>query len=1059
MDRTALCSETWRPTYRELDLASNRLANAFIARGGAPGDRIAILMPHDTPAIGALLATMKAGRIVVALNATDPPLRLRQLMADAEPTLIVADSQYRDLANEIATPGCAVVDFDEAYDFRSANDPSIAISPAQTAALTYTSGSTGRPKAVMMTHRQYLRNAMAHTQAMNYTDADRLPGFGSLSGGQGVTVVWSALLNGATLFPFPVAMKGVTGLADWIVDHGITVYISSASIFRNFMRTLDDGFAFPGVRAVRLASETATSDDFRLFQKHFRNDCVFVHGLSSSETCNIAFWACTGNDSVPEGRLPVGRISEGPEEVLLLDENDRRVGPGEVGEIVVRSRFVAAGYWRNPTLTAERFSEDLDGRGTRLVRTGDLGRISAEGFLEFAGRADNRIKLRGNRIELSDIEHALHQIPGIDRAVVETVAQVNREPMLVGFVMAHADESWSAVDLRRALRAMLPRHMVPSNFVFLESFPFTPTGKIDRERLRQMHAPRRGSAQDQEPRTETERMLADIWAEAFDLTDIGRHDDFFALGGDSLLAAVVAARAHAAVGVELNLGAFADHPTLARLAAAIDKLHAKGTSGPPLPAPAQRKGPAPLSLYQERTWICSQTAAESAKYTVARAHHIAGPIDAELLRECMSFIAKRHEILRTTIAVEGGHPVQVVHPPEPVALEFVDLSVRPDPEQEALRRCREESERGFDIAGGQLVRFALIRLRENEHWLLRVVHHIICDVWSWNLYFNELKLLYEAKLDGIAAPLPEIAPYQFGNYAVWQRQTLDPLGQAYKDAVVWWRDQLMGAPLSIKLPFGRCTQADDAPPADGVIMWGLDPGTSRRLGALARLHSTTPYVVRLAAFVALLADETGERDIVVGTYVNNRQRLELQNVFGYFINLATLRFLQQPSISFRNWLALTRSVVVGVEARSEIPYEQLRDELQQLEAPLPEIQVIFAVSGTEERLRIADLEFTTLERIFPVMPWGFSVSLNEHDEEHACRVDFDANQYDPAKVRLFIERLKRLYDAVSRHPELPVADLLTMSRADDPSRPSWRMAVSVEASTGRDGGGRFAGGL
>ena len=424
----------WEPTYRELNETANRLAHRLIACGVASGDRVAILMSHDAPLVAAVLGILKAGSIVVALDPGDPVSRLKMLVEDAEPSVIVTDVQNRKLAAEFGHPGCNILNFESETATGPVQNPSIEIPPEQTAFLTYTSGTTGRPKGVMQTHRQLRRAAAAHTEAMQYTENDRIPLFAMVSTGQGAAGLWWILLNGAMLCPFSLKTRGIAGLADWIIDRGLTVYVSSASIFRTLAKTIDDRLVFANVRAVRLASEAVTADDFRAFRQHFPRTSIFVHTLSSSETSNIAWSRWTQDDNVPEGALPVGHFSRDMD-VSLLGDDGQPVARGEVGEIVVKSRYLANGYWRDPELTAERFSADLDGNGTRLVRTGDRGRINADGLLEFCGRKDDRIKIRGNRIELLDIERALERLPGIDRAAVVAVARDNHEPMLVAFVV------------------------------------------------------------------------------------------------------------------------------------------------------------------------------------------------------------------------------------------------------------------------------------------------------------------------------------------------------------------------------------------------------------------------------------------------------------------------------------------------------------------------------------------------------------------------------------------------------------------------------------------------
>jgi acyl carrier protein len=411
---------------------------------------------------------------------------------------------------------------------------------------------------------------------MEYTAKDRIPLFSSLSAGQGVVATWCALLNGAVLCPFPIAVNGTTGLRAWMIDQGITAYSSSASIFRQFMKTLDgNDIKFPLVRAVRLASESATSSDFALFQRHFAEHCSFVHTLSSSETGNISVSRLSRNDKVPEGRLAIGTLANGIE-VLLLDERNQPVMPGEIGDIVVRGRYLAAGYWRQPAVTAERFSGDIG--GVRQFRTGDLGRINSEGRLEYVGRADSRVKIRGNRVELTEVEDALQRLPAVERAVVVSIEKANQEHWLTGYVVA-GDGRWSEKGLRMALRDLLPDHMIPSAMVLLDRFPVTSSGKIDREKLRQLSpllsqqsiSNRSAQGTSGDPRTKIQQTLLGLWCDVLKRRDIGCDDDFFLLGGDSLSAVDLLHRIEAELQYKLPITILAEAPTVRQLEVRLQK--------------------------------------------------------------------------------------------------------------------------------------------------------------------------------------------------------------------------------------------------------------------------------------------------------------------------------------------------------------------------------------------------------------------------------------------------------------------------------------------------------
>jgi amino acid adenylation domain-containing protein len=1015
--RIALGSDVWEPTFRGLNETANRLAHRLIAFGGALGDRAAILMSHDAPMVSAVLGVLKAGQIVVALNPDDPVSRLKMIVEDAEPSVIVVDAQHCKLANELASPDCRIITFEPKTMTGPAENPSLKILPEQTAFLTYTSGTTGRPKGVMKTHRQLRRGAAVHSEAMRYTENDRIPLFAMVSTGQGATALWF-LLNGATLFPFSLKTRGVTGLSDWIIHRGLTVYVSSASIFRTLLETNDDRPAFANVRAVQLASEAVTADDFRAFRKNFPAASIFVHGLSSSETSNIAWSRWAQNDDIPEGVLPVGHFSR---DVSLLGDNGQPVARGDIGEIVVRSRYVANGYWRNPELTAERFSADLDGKGTRLVRTGDLGRINADGLLECRGRKDDRIKIRGNRIELGEIEQALERLPNIDRAAVVAVRRENNEPVLVAFVVKTGNASWTAQRLRHAIRANLPRHMMPSRIVFLDNLPYNRGNKIDREMLRQYALSIRDDSKGEKPRTETEMLLADIWADILELPHISRDDDFFNLGGDSLRGAVVAAQVHAALGTELSLGAIADHPTLSTLAAFIDECRRMGVAKTPPIVRVPRAASMPLSLSQEAMWNFCRGQEGAYVHT----DRIIGPLDIEIFKECLSYLVDRHEIMRTTFGLVEGCPAQIIHPSAPLDFSFIDLINSDDPEGQADSIFRKESSREIDLEKLPIKRDVLIRIANNNYRLLRISHHMISDGFGSRMLDAELATLYEARLQGKGLPLPREPRLQYADYAVWQRQVMRSDNPYFNEAVTWWKNLLSAAPPATRLPFRRLIRRGDIDPSEGIFRWELEERAAKRLAEITRRAGATYFTVRLAAFAALLADVTGNSTVVIGTYLDNRNSVEAQAIVGRFLTTATFVFSFDASKTFREWLEIVRDRVFETMARNE---PAIHEQLRVSGIKIPETQIIFMMSSDHSDRDFGGLTISQEFWSTGTMPRECTVYIDERMPKN-CRVDFDANRYDRNGMRATLDRYLRLLETAAREPQLPIGTLLTMTGA------------------------------
>lgn len=877
----------------------------------------------------------------------------------------------------------------------------------------------------MKTHRQLRRAVAAHTDSMQYTENDRNPLFSAISTGQGMTAIWWTLLNGAMLCPFPLAKRGVTGLADWIVDRGLTTYASSASVFRTLVKTIDDGATFSNLHAVWLASESITADDFNLFRKHFPPTCALVHGLSSSETSNIAWSRWTQADQVPDGVLPVGHFSRDMD-ISLVGDDDQPVARGEVGDIVVTSRYVAAGYWRDPDLTTARFSAELDGQGTRRVRSGDRGRINADGLLEFCGRAGDYTKIRGQRIALPDVERTLASLPGIESAAVVAVPREFDEPVLVAFCVQQKRNSWTAPRLRQALRANLPLAMVPSRIVFLDSLPFNRGNKIDREALRQHALPIRDDVRGERPQTETEVLLAGIWADVFALSDIRLDEDFFSLGGDSLMGALVAAQVHAALDVELTLGEIADHPTVSALAAVIDRRRRMGVVAPPI-VRAPRAPHMPLSLFQEAMWPhCRRP-----DFTNVQSSRIVGRLDVEAYKDCLRYLVDRHEILRTTIGVVEGRPVQIIHPSAPLEFSVIDLTDCNDPERRSDEIFREAASQALDLETLPIMRHVLVKIADDEYRLARISSFMIVDGFSARILERELASLYAAKLQGRMPPLPAQALH-YADYAAWQRQiTQADVSPYFEETVNWWERLFSAARPATKLPLRRLMRRRGLDPSDGVVRWMLEEGAAKRLDEIARGVGTTHFVVRLAAFAALIADITGKSAVTIGTFFDNRNRAQAQMIVGRFVNWVPLVLSYDANKTVVEWLEIVHARVFETLAHSELPFDAIQKRLQAKGVKPPETDITFMLSRDNADQQFGNLAISN--DIFSVgtMPSGCLFYVDEKAPAN-CHVRFDANRCGQKEMRALLDRYLRLLEVAAREPTTTIGMLLASLGAKPP---------------------------
>jgi amino acid adenylation domain-containing protein len=1041
--KQAIDGAVWQPTFGELDAAANRRAHVLLERGTDSAGRVALLLGHDAPLFAATLGVLKAGKTAVALNPSDRPARLEQIRAEVEPELVLTDARHRELALRAGFRRADVVSVEDSRDGPAQGPPGVRIRPDAVAFLIYTSGSTGRPKGVMQTHRNVLHNVLRHTNGLGLRVEDRIAALASLSGGQGVGTSMSALLNGATLCPFAVAERGVTVLARWLGERDVSVLVASASVFRHFVRTLGRQ-RLRGIRLVRLASEPAVDGDFEAFRRHFSDRCLLANTLASTETGNLTRCLLSSDAAISNGRLPVGRPAEGIE-IRLLDDRGQEVPEGETGGIVVRSEYLSPGYWKDEALTRERFISGGCRGNDRLYRTGDLGRLSPDGMLTVVGHRDARVKVRGEWVDLSEIETALSSLPQVTTAAVCATDTPHGDTKLTAYVTTRPGPSVASGGLRRALRSTLSDHAVPSRFVFLDALPLTPQGQMDRGRLAEIEPPPTTA---EASASETEALVADIWADALELDQVGHDEDFFMdLGGDSLAAAVAAAGIHASFGVEVDLRGFADNSTVASMAELVDRLQSSlaGSDRPPL-SRVSRADPLPLSFRQEAVWRTSLTPEGSLGNTWAVPVRIAGSLDVAALQRSLDHLVRRHEMLRTTFATRDGRPMQLVQPPGPVDVPLIDLTGAADAAEHAARLLAREARIPFDVEQGSLLRLRLVRLKDEEHQLLRVNHHLISDAWSWRVFLKELGVLYEAYSRGAPAPLSDELLLQYGDFAAFERRWLDPAGRRHRKEVAWWGQVLRRHHVPLELPFGRprwrrvlrrchalavrrfarVRPSDDLTESDGVIWWGLRPESSRELDRLGRDAGATYYMTRLAAFAAQLAQETGRDDLVLGTYVTNRRLAELRWMFGDFTNLVALRLSFSSDLSFREWLGRVRATVIQMSAHAQVPHDQLTEALARDGITPPEIRAFFGVSQQPPPWRVAGLEITPLRPIALALP-VFSFTVDQWHEADGCQVSFQPGTYDPSRVRSFVARFQRFVDRVCTRPDAPLRQTLGLA--------------------------------
>ena len=567
-DRIAVRTKTIELTYAELNHAANRVAHAILAQRGLGQEPIGLLLPKGASLVVAMLGTLKAGKIHMPLAPTLPEARLSYMVEHSQAPLIVTSHEYLALANALSRSRC--LNIDELETGRSVEDPCVSLSPDALAFIFYTSGSTGVPKGVIENHRDLLHHVRLETNDFHICAEDRITFLAS----QG-RVVFRAVLNGAALYPVDIKLDGFTGLAPWLIQEEITIYHSVASAFRDFASALTGDERFPHLRLIKIMGETVYRRDVELYQKHFSENCIFVNLYGPNETGLLSHYLVDKALQIDSAIVPVGYAAD-DKEILIVDEGDKELGFEQPGEIVVRSRYLSPGYWRQPDLTRASFSPGSSDGTTRLYHTGDLGVMRPDGRLMHLGRKDFQVKIRGNRVEIAEVEMALMELDGVKEAVVVAREDVPGYKRLVAYIVPQSAPPPSVGTLRRALAARLPEYMIPSAVVLLDKLPVIGVGKVDRSAL---PVPDKGRPDLDvpyvAPGTPVEEELSRIWAEVLSLDEVGIHDNFFDLGGHSLSANRVVSRVFEQYRLEIPLQSLFRSPTIAEMAALISQFQGK----------------------------------------------------------------------------------------------------------------------------------------------------------------------------------------------------------------------------------------------------------------------------------------------------------------------------------------------------------------------------------------------------------------------------------------------------------------------------------------------------
>ncbi|KIA66200.1 peptide synthetase [Nocardia vulneris] len=1023
-DATATLSQL---SYAELDERSTRLARLLIDRGIGPEDLVAIGIPRSIESVTAVWAVAKAGAGFVPVDPNYPADRIDHMVKDSGAvfglTTRAAAAQLPGQVEWLAIDDESCLRSLERYSTEPITnaDRLGRLHAEHPAYVIYTSGSTGRPKGVVVTQAGLSSFCDEQRERYQVVSASRTLHFASPSFDASVLELLLAVGGAATMVIAAPTVFGGEELVSLLRRTGVThAFITPAALASVEPAGLDE------LRVVVAGGEACPPELVRRWVIPVANGRTreFFNGYGPTETTIMTNISAP---LVPDELVTIGGPIRAVTE-YVLDERLSPVPDGVIGELYIAGAQVARGYHQRPALSAARFvANPFDPNGARLYRTGDLVRWVADGRLEYAGRNDFQVKVRGFRIELGEIDAVLAAHDSIDFAVTVGHQLENGTTILASYVLAAPGATVETAELVALAERSLPAHMVPTAITVLDEIPLTPVGKLDR---RALPAPQLQTKEFRAPSGQWEQLVADIFGELLDSdVPVGADDDFFELGGNSLIATKVVARIGAQISARVPARTVFEAPTVAALAARLAPL--AGAGGRAALTRMSRPEHIPLSLAQQRMWFLNQFDTASAANNIPFAIRLTGALDVAALRAAVADLVERHETLRTVYPALDGTGHQVILPaaqatPEPAVIQVAAA--------ELPGRLAGFAVAGFDVAAEVPLRMALFEVGADDYVLAVVVHHIAADGTSMAPMARDLTLAYFARSAGNA---PELAPLpvQYADYALWQRAMLgdehDPASVA-AEQIRYWRSALAGLPGRLELPTDRPRPAL-ASGRGGVHMFEIDARIRAGLDAIAQDTGASLFMVVHAAFAALLARLSGTTDIAVGTPVAGRGEAELDGLIGMFVNMLVLRTEIDPGASFRELVGAAKTVDLAAFSHVELPFERLVEVLDPVrsQAHHPLFQVaLFFQNMDKPALELPGLSASALELDGAAAKFDLQLTVTPHEGADAglsAMFTYATDLFDEATVARFAARLRRLLRAVTTDPDRPVGDAELLS--------------------------------
>lgn len=928
-------------TYADLNARANQLAHHLRSLGVAPGVRVGLCLEHSIETLIALLGTLKAGGVYVPLEPAHPRAKLAFVLADAAiPVLLTQERLVERLPATDAKVLCLDTGWAE-IAAASVDNPRGVVNASDTAYVIYTSGSTGQPKGVKIQHAA-LTNYIWWSKDV-YLQNEKLdfPLYSSLAFDLTITSIYTPLITGNKVVVYRNANRELP-IFDVMRDNKVGVLKLTPS---HLSMIKENDNSRSSIKRLIVGGENFESKLASDIHHSFGGQVEIFNEYGPTE----ATVGCMIHKFDPERdtrlMVPIG-IPAANTQIYVLDEQFNPVAQNVVGELYIAGDGLTEGYLNREELTRERCVENPFTPGKRMYKSGDLARRLPDGRLELLGRRDDQVKFHGHRVELNEIRSNLNKHPQVRDSIAVVAKDKNGNDVMIAYYVSR--QELEAAQLRSFLAEHIIEETIPNIFAHLRKLPLTLNGKVNLQALPTLAEIKQTQHRVFDaPRTDIEKMLAGIWAHTLNVEQVGAHDNFFELGGHSLIATQLISRVRESFGIDVQLSALFESPTVAGLAAKIEAIRSadRRVTTPPIER-VSRDGEMPLSYAQERLWFLDQLNPGNTSYNIHKSIRLKGQLDIAALEQTLTEIVKRHESLRTSFPARNGTPAQVVAPAEPFKLEVVNLEAFEPDEKElhAHRLATEEGRRPFDLSRDPMLRASLIRLGADEHVLLFTMHHIVSDAWSMGVLVREVTALYEAISKGQSPTLPEL-PIQYADFAHWQHSWLQ--GEVGEMHLRYWIGQLARLPQMLEFP------TDHPRPAvqsyhGAYHSQAFSKETSDALKALSNSQGVTLFMTLLSAYHIVLGHYSNRDEIPIGIDVANRNRAETEGLIGLFVNQLVLLIDQSGDLCFREFLERVRELSLAGYAHQDFPFDKLVEALnpERVLSHNPLFQVMFGFQNT-----------------------------------------------------------------------------------------------------------------